>query len=325
MTLETTLPPQLCIVVPCYNEEDVLPETCSRFTQFLETLSASGEVSSDSYVLFVDDGSKDQTWRLVEEYASASKWLRGLKLSRNRGHQNAVLAGLLEAEGDLLVSIDADLQDDVTVITDMVKSVRDENAEIVYGVRSDRTSDSAFKRLTAEGFYKFLTMLGVEIVFNHADFRMMTRKAVEAFREFEEVNLFLRGMAPLVGFKATTVEYVRTERFAGESKYPVRKMISLAWEGVTSLSIRPLRLIVAFGLLVSAFAFIAGIGAILLRLAGFGIAGWTSVIVSIYFLGGVQLISTGLIGEYVGKLYLEAKRRPRYIVEQMTNSKDQKS
>lgn len=306
--------PELCIVVPCYNEEEVLGECSSRLLALLKRLTMAGAVGPGSHVLFVDDGSRDKTWSLIANLAATSSQIRGLRLSRNRGHQNAVLAGLLEAEGELLVSIDADLQDDVDAIEEMVARAK-EGADVVYGVRTKRTTDSAFKRVTAEGFYRFMAMLGVETVFNHADFRLMSRRAVEAFREFGEVNLFLRGMMPMLGFHSAVVKYERTGRFAGQSKYPLRKMLSLAWEGVTSLSVRPLRLIISLGLLIAILSFAAGLWALGLRLSGHTEVGWASIVVAVFFLAGIQLVAIGVIGEYVGKIYLETKRRPRYIVD----------
>lgn len=309
--------PNLSIVVPCFNEEEVLEESTKRFCCLLENLVAQRLISDASHVLYVDDGSRDRTWALITQHSEASPRVRGLKLSRNQGHQRAVLAGLLESGGDLVVSIDADLQDDVTAIEDMVKLARD-GVDVVYGVRTKRTSDSAFKRATAEGFYRFMAMLGVETVFNHADFRLMSRRAVEAFREFGEVNLFLRGMMPMLGFRSAVVNYERTERFAGQSKYPLRKMLSLAWEGVTSLSVRPLRLITSLGLLIALASFGASLWTLAMRLSGHTVDGWASIMVAIFFLSGIQLVATGVIGEYVGKIYLETKRRPRYIIDART-------
>jgi len=314
--------PVLSIIVPCFNEEDVFIECQARLVAFLEQMVGSESLSLKSHVLFVDDGSKDNTWGLISQYSEKSHWLRGMKLSCNRGHQNAVFGGLMEAEGDILVSIDADLQDDINAIACMIKKYKEERLDIVYGVRSDRSSDTLFKRVTAQYYYKLLNILGVDVVYNHADFRLMSRRAVEGLRQFQEVNLFLRGMMPLVGFRTGSVEYSRSERFAGESKYPFKKMLALAWEGVTSLSIRPLRLITAFGLIVSVCSFIFGVVAIGLRLAGYGVAGWTSIIVAVFFLGGVQLLALGLIGEYIGKIFLEVKRRPRFLVEARAGGED---
>lgn len=310
----------LSIVVPCYNEEEVLPLTVDHLLTLLKRLIDAGRVEAHSHVLFVDDGSRDRTWDLIEDFAAANREVRGLKLSRNRGHQFAVLAGMLEAEGDLIATIDADLQDDVDAIALMVDAHLEQDAQIVYGVRSARDTDTVFKRVTAEGFYKFMEGLGVEVVFNHADFRLLSRRALEAFREFQEANLYLRGMMPMLGFKTAIVEYARAERAAGESKYPVWKMLSLAWEGVTSLSVRPLRLITIAGVLVAGLAFAYGLFSIMQWALGVTVSGWTSLIAAVSFLGGVQLLALGVIGEYIGKIYFEVKRRPRYIVEKSIGS-----
>jgi glycosyltransferase involved in cell wall biosynthesis len=310
--------PVMAIIVPCYNEQDVLPISVPAFRELLAGLIEAGKLSARSHLVLVDDGSKDATWSLIEGLADQHGDVRGLKLSRNRGHQNAVLAGMLEAEGDLLVTIDADLQDDHTVIEAMVDAHVRDRAEIVYGVRSARDADTPFKRITAEGFYKLLRGLGVEVVFNHADFRMLTRKAVESLRAFEEVNLFLRGMVPMLGYKTAIVEYERSERAAGTSKYPLVKMLSLAWEGITSLSVRPLRLITSLGALVALFAFLGALASLVQWVSGATVSGWASLIVAVTLLGGMQLLAIGMVGEYIGKLYLEVKRRPRYIIECVT-------
>ncbi len=305
----------LCIVIPCYNEEDVLPITVDRINTLLVGMVKGEQVSAESHALFVDDGSKDKTWSMIEHFASQHDFVRGLKLSRNRGHQFAVLAGMMEAEGDLIVSIDADLQDDVDAIAKMVDANQIDGAEVVYGVRSARDTDTAFKRLTAQGFYRFMETLGVEVVYNHADFRLLSRRALESLRDFEERNLFLRGLMPMLGYKSAIVEFERSERVAGESKYPIWKMLSLAWEGVTSLSVRPLRLITSAGALVAFVAFLGALISVLQWALGQTVSGWTSVIVAVMFLGGVQLLALGVIGEYIGKVYSEVKRRPRYIVD----------
>lgn len=307
--------PLLTIIVPCFNEEAVLEKSTETFMALLKRMIIDGQISKNSHVLFVDDGSKDNTWTLISRFASSSSLIRGIKLSRNRGHQNALLAGLLEAEGDLMVSVDADLQDDINTIMEMVKSANN-GAEIVYGVRSSRETDSLFKRISAETFYRFLRALGVEVVFNHADFRLMSRRAVESFRQFGEVNLFLRGMVPMLGFRADVVFYERAARLAGESKYPLRKMLSLAWEGVTSLSVQPLRFITLIGVLVSVISFLGGLWVLLSALSGHSIEGWASVMLGIFLLGGIQLLALGVIGEYVGKIYVETKKRPRFIIEE---------
>lgn len=307
--------PVLAIVVPCYNEEEVLPETARRLGDLVERLVHDGKVSSESTIRFVDDGSRDRTWQLIEELAASSPHFRGVKLSRNRGHQNALLAGVFSAEGDAVVTVDADLQDDIEVIAQMVDHFNG-GTEIVYGVRESRTSDTAFKRSTAEGYYRLLKLMGVDLVFNHADYRLMSRRAIQCLQEYSEVNMFLRGIIPLLGFRTATVFYARSERFAGESKYPLRKMLALAIDGVTSFSVAPLRFISLLGFLVCAFSLVM-VGIVLYgKLVQHGtIPGWASSVLPIYFLGGVQLLSIGILGEYVAKIYLESKRRPRFFVE----------
>ena len=306
---------RLAIVVPCFNEEEVLPETNRRLLALLDRLQSQGLINGQSAVHYVDDGSKDGTWSLIESLAACDARAHGIKLSRNRGHQNALLAGLLSVEGDAVVSIDADLQDDVSVIEVMVQAFA-AGSEVVYGVRDSRQSDSAFKRSTALMYYGLMRKLGVDLVHNHADFRLLGRRAVEALRQYGEVNMFLRGIVPLIGFRTTTVRYDRAERFAGVSKYPLRKMLTFAVEGITSFSIVPLRLITLLGFLVSglSFAMIVFIiyGTLVMRAV---IPGWASSVVPIYFLGGIQLLSIGILGEYVAKIYLETKQRPRYIIE----------
>ncbi|MFN3235528.1 MAG: glycosyltransferase family 2 protein [Pseudomonadales bacterium] len=312
--------PVLSIILPCYNEEEVLPESSSRLITFLESLISKGKVSSESRLFFIDDGSSDNTWTLIEQLNEHEPLARGLKLARNFGHQRAVLAGLLEVPGDLLISMDVDLQDDIEAIEKMVDTHLLNQADVVYGVRDDRSSDSVFKRSTAEGFYKLLNLLGVEVVANHADFRLMSRKVVESFRQFGESNLFLRGLVPLVGYKSDIVYYERAERFAGTSKYPLRKMLALAVDGVTSMSVVPLRLISSLGLLIFLVSTLMIIwitlGAVLTDIP---VPGWASTVLPIYFIGGVQLLCTGTIGEYIGKIYLEVKNRPRYIIEKTTD------
>ena len=306
---------RLAIVVPCYNEEEVLPETNRRLLDVLTRLHVLGLTTSDSAVHYVDDGSRDRTWALIEDMAASDARVHGFKLSRNQGHQSALMAGMLSVEGDAIVSIDADLQDDVTVIEAMVREFIS-GAEIVYGVRDSRDSDSAFKRSTALAYYRLLRRMGVDLVHNHADFRLMGRRAVDALRDYGEVNMFLRGVVPMIGYRATTVKYDRAERFAGVSKYPLRKMLAFAIEGITSLSVVPLRLITLLGLTVSALSFAMIIfilyGTLVLKAA---IPGWASSVVPIYFLGGIQLLCVGILGEYVSKIYLETKRRPRYFIE----------
>jgi glycosyltransferase involved in cell wall biosynthesis len=306
---------RLAIVVPCYNEEEVLPETNRRLTSLLVRMHAAGQVTSDSAIHYVDDGSRDGTWRLIEQLAASNPLVHGIKLSRNRGHQAALLAGLLTVEGDALVSVDADLQDDVEVIAKMVAEFEN-GAEVVYGVRDSRKTDTAFKRNTALAYYGLMRRMGVDLVHNHADFRLLGRRAIEALREYGEVNMFLRGIVPLIGYRATSVKYDRAERFAGVSKYPLRKMLTFALEGVTSLSVVPLRLITLLGLIISlaSFAMIIFIiyGTLVMEAV---VPGWASSVVPIYFLGGIQMLSMGVVGEYVAKIYLETKRRPRYFIE----------
>jgi len=293
----------------------VLPETARRLGDLMDRMVLAGKVSTESTIRFVDDDSRDHTWQLIEELAVSSPRFRGVKLSRNRGHQNALLAGVFSAEGDAVVTIDADLQDDIEVIAQMVDHFNS-GTEIVYGVRESRTSDTAFKRGTAEGYYRLLKLMGVDLVFNHADYRLMSRRALQCLQEYSEVNMFLRGIIPLLGFRTATVFYARSERFAGESKYPLRKMLALAIDGVTSFSVAPLRFISLLGFLVCAFS-LAMVGIVLYgKLVQNGtIPGWASSVLPIYFLGGVQLLSIGILGEYVAKIYLESKRRPRFFVE----------
>jgi polyisoprenyl-phosphate glycosyltransferase len=310
-------PPKLSIVVPCYNEEEVLSETASRLGSLLSHLVADERVSATSQIIFIDDGSGDETWRLIANLTT-SEHFAGLKLSRNRGHQNALIAGLQYADGDIVISVDADLQDDLNAIPQMLDKAAI-GADIVYGVRGDRTSDTWFKRASAEGYYRTLGLLGVEIVHNHADYRLLTRRALESMRAYDEVNLFLRGIIPQLGYKTAIVEYTRSERFAGESKYPLRKMLSLAFDGVTSFSARPLRSISVAGAIVSLISFLVGVWAIVTALAGHSLPGWASTVIPLYFMGGIQLLSLGVIGEYLGKTYMEVKRRPRFHVEEARN------
>lgn len=306
---------RLAIVLPCYNEEEVLPETNRRLLALLSKMHGEGLIGKESSLHYVDDGSKDGTWALIESLAKADARVHGIKLSRNRGHQPALLAGLMTVEGDALVSIDADLQDDVAVIEQMVLE-HIAGAEVVYGVRDSRQTDSIFKRNTALMYYRIMKTMGVDLVHNHADFRLLGRRAVEALRQYGEVNMFLRGIVPMIGYRAVTVKYDRAERFAGVSKYPLRKMLTFAIEGVTSLSVIPLRLITLMGFLVSAFSFAMILfilyGSLVMNAV---IPGWASSVVPIYFLGGIQLLSIGILGEYVAKIYLETKQRPRYFIE----------
>lgn len=313
--VEAQLPPMLTVVVPCYNEEEVLEETCRQLDALLADLVQSAAVSASSMILFVDDGSQDSTWSIIDALSQSHGRVNGLKLSRNRGHQNALMAGLLSAPGDVVVSIDADLQDDVSAVGRMVEA-HAHGAEIVYGVRKSRKKDGLFKRSSAEGYYKLLNRLGVNVVFNHADYRLMSRKAVEALRGYGEANLFLRGIVPELGFTTAIVEYDRAERFAGESKYPLSKMLSLAMDGVTSFTISPLRAITSLGFTISILSFVFGLWALIASIMGSNVVpGWTSIVAPMFFLGGIQLLSIGVLGEYVGKIYLETKQRPRFIIE----------
>lgn len=313
--------PVLYIIVPCYNEEKVLPLTAPVFLSKLSQLSEEGLISKDSRVLFVNDGSKDSTWSIIEQLSEQDEHYIGISQSRNRGHQNAVLAGLMEAKDccDITISIDADGQDDVNAMDDMVRAYLD-GCEVVYGVRSSRESDTFFKRFTAQSFYKLLAALGAEVVYNHADYRLISARVLQEFAGYKEVNLFLRGLVPLVGFKSTTVEYVRNERLAGDSHYPLKKMIALALDGITSLSVKPLQLIMTFGIVVAIVSFIGCIWALITALCGKSVAGWASTTCIICFVSGVQLISLGIIGEYIGKIYLETKQRPRYIISERTEN-----
>ena len=316
------MPPKLIIVVPCYNEEAVLPITAPLFRQKLEDLTASGAIAEDSRVLFVNDGSRDGTWELICALAKEDEHFIGISQSRNRGHQNAVLAGLMEAKDmcDITISIDADGQDDINAMDRMVAAWKD-GCEVVYGVRSSRETDTFFKRFTAQSFYRFLSLLGAEVVYNHADYRLISSRVLQEFANYKEVNLFLRGLIPLVGFKSTSVEYERSERLAGESHYPLKKMIALAVDGITSLSVKPLHLITTFGIFVAIVSFIGCLWALIAALSGKTVAGWASMTCIICFVSGVQLICLGIIGEYIGKIYMETKQRPRYIISERTYGK----
>lgn len=311
--------PILYIVIPCYNEEDVLPITSSEFLDELQLLISKQKISDESKILFVNDGSSDKTWEMIKTLSKKDKRFSGVSLSRNMGHQNAVLAGLMEAKDkcDITISIDCDGQDDITAMEAMVDAYAN-GFEVVYGVRSKRKTDTFFKRFTAESFYKLLKLMGAEVVFNHADYRLISAKALREFAHFGEVNLFLRGLIPLVGFKSTSVYYERHERKAGESHYPLKKMLSLAFDGITSLSVKPLRMITALGIFVSMISFIGVIYAVIQKFVGSTVAGWASTTCLVCFLGGLQLISLGVIGEYIGKIYMEVKHRPRYIVDERT-------
>lgn len=311
--------PRLWMVIPCYNERDVLPLTAPLFLKELKNLISAGKVSKDSRILFVNDGSRDDTWDIIRGLSKSDDHFIGISQSRNRGHQNAVLAGLMEAKDkcDITISIDCDGQDDISAMDKMVDEYHN-GSEIVYGVRSSRKTDTWFKRTTAQGFYRFLNHMGAEVVYNHADYRLVSARVLAHFADFKEVNIFLRGMFPLVGFKSTSVYYERHERMAGRSHYPLRKMLALAFDGITSLSIKPISIICGIGVGVSLIGFIGVIWAIVMAVIGNTVAGWASIVCIICFLGGIQLLSMGIIGEYVGKTYLESKHRPRYIISEKT-------
>lgn len=306
----------LYLVIPCYNEQEVLRDTAQKLKVKMTSLIESGKISADSKVAFVNDGSKDSTWKIIEELHGEDKLFLGVKLSRNKGHQNALLGGLMTVKDDcdVTISLDADLQDDINAIDEMMDKYYD-GCDIVYGVRDNRETDTAFKRMTAEGFYKVMRLMGAEIKFNHADYRLMSKRALEGLKEFKEVNLFLRGIVPMIGYKSSEVYYKRGERLAGESKYPLKKMIAFAVEGVTSLSIKPIRFITFLGVFIFAVSIIMLIYFLIRHFTGGTVAGWTSLVVSIWAMGGLQLLSIGVIGEYIGKVYLETKERPKYIIE----------
>ncbi|MBE6811402.1 MAG: glycosyltransferase family 2 protein [Ruminococcaceae bacterium] len=308
---------KLYLVIPCYNEQEVLPITAQKIREKMQALQQRGKITADSKVVFVDDGSKDKTWELICALHKADKLFRGIKLAHNKGHQNALLAGMMtvRAECDAIISMDADLQDDINAIDEMIERCY-EGCDIVYGVRCARDKDTAFKRGTAHGFYKVMKWLGVEIVNDHADYRLMTKRALAALADFDEVNLFLRGLVPLLGFKTATVEYERGERAAGESKYPLKKMIAFAMEGITSMSVKPIRLVTVLGFLIFAVSIIMLLYSLIRHLIGATVTGWTSTVVSIWAIGGLQLLAIGVIGEYIGKIYLETKHRPKYTVEE---------
>lgn len=317
--------PVLYIVIPCYNEEKVLPVTAPLFRNKLKSLIDAGKISENSRIMFVDDGSGDKTWEIISSLSKGENCFCGISLSRNRGHQNALLAGLMEAKSlcDVTISIDCDGQDDLDAMDKMVDEYLG-GADIVYGVRDSRKTDTVFKRATAHLFYKFLKLMGAETVYNHADYRLMSAKALEALSKFREVNIYLRGMVPMVGFKSTCVYYDRRERLAGKSHYPLRKMLSLAVSGITSLSIKPIHLIAAFGFFVAAVSLLGIIWSIVMLVLHKTVPGWASTVSIICFLGGIQLLSLGVIGEYIGKMYLEIKGRPRYIIDRRTNEEEKK-
>ncbi len=313
--------PILYIVVPCYNEEDVLPITSRLFLEKIEELIQKKVIADESRILFVNDGSKDRTWEIICSLATENEKYIGISQSRNRGHQNAVLAGLMEAKDVCDISIDCDGQDDMNAVNSMVEEYQN-GCEVVYGVRSKRDTDTFFKKFTAEAFYKILNRMGAEVIFNHADYRLVSSRVLNAFADFKEVNIFLRGLIPLVGFKSTAVYYERHERIAGTSHYPLKKMLALAFDGITSLSIKPIHIISGIGLIISIFSFVGVIWSIVVQLLGKTVAGWASMTSIICFIGGVQLICLGVLGEYIGKIYLEVKARPRYIISDRTSKKE---
>ena len=311
---------RLMVVIPCYNEEEVLPETSRRLVEKMKSLMEKGLITEDSKVLLVNDGSKDRTWEMITELHKENPMFEGLKLSRNRGHQNALLAGLMTARNrcDISISMDADLQDDMDAMDRFIEKYN-EGCEIVYGVRNKRETDTWFKRETALFFYRLMKALGVDITFNHADYRLMSNRALNALAQYREVNLFLRGLAPLVGFQSDVVYYDRSERFAGESKYPLKKMLAFAIDGITSFSVKPLRLITSVGFVIFVVSLFMLLYALIAWISGKTVAGWTSMLGSIWLIGGIQLLSLGVIGEYVGKIYNETKRRPRFIIDRYLN------
>lgn len=308
---------KLYLAIPCYNEEEVLTTTAEILKNKFTDLMAKGKISDDSKIVFIDDGSKDKTWELIKGLYDKDKLFSGIKLSCNRGHQNALLCGLmtLKEHADAVISIDADLQDDINAFDEMLEKYEN-GCDVVYGVRSKRETDTFFKRFTAESFYKILNSMGAKVVFNHADYRLMSKRALEYLAEYQETNIFLRGLVPLIGFKSDIVEYERSERLAGESKYPLKKMLALAWEGITSLSIQPIRLVTGTGIVVFALSLLMLAYFLFRYFTGATVAGWASLAVSIWAIGGLQLLAIGIVGEYIGKIYLETKRRPRFIVDE---------
>ena len=315
----------LYIVIPCYNEEKVLSITSGIFLEKMQKLIQDEKIDEKSRIMFVNDGSKDRTWEIILELAKKDEHFIGISQSRNRGHQNAVLAGLMEAKDccDITISIDCDGQDDINAMDQMIEEYYD-GCEIVYGVRNKRETDTIFKRCTAQGFYKFLNAMGAEVVYNHADYRLVSSRVLQEFANYKEVNLFLRGMFPLVGFKSTSVYYERHERIAGESHYPLRKMLALAFDGITSLSVKPIRMITELGIIIAMLSFAGVIWSIVMALLGRTVSGWASMVCIVAFIGGVQLICTGVIGEYIGKIYMEVKHRPRYIISERTMNQEEK-
>jgi len=313
-------PQTLYLVIPCYNEEEVLPETSKRLLGKMNTMIQNNLINNKSKIVFVDDGSKDRTWEIIEQLHNENEYFSGIKLSRNKGHQNALMAGLMAVKdnADMVISLDADLQDDINAIDKFVEKYYEGN-EIVYGVRSSRKTDTFFKKNTALAFYKLMSLMGVDIVYNHADYRLMSKRALNELANFNEVNLFLRGIIPLIGFKWDTVEYERNERFAGESKYSLRKMLSFAVDGITSFSVKPIKMVLNLGIIMMLISFIMLVYAIIVKILGYAEAGWAFIICSIWLVAGVQMLSLGIIGEYVGKIYSEVKARPKFIVEKFVN------
>ncbi len=307
----------LYLVIPCYNEEEVLPETSKRLTAKLGAMIEMGLISQDSKIVFVNDGSKDHTWQFIRQYHEENPMIQGINLSRNKGHQSALLAGLMTVKEycDMAISMDADLQDDVDAIEQFVEKYY-EGCEVVYGVRSERKTDSFFKRASAQSFYKLMLHMGVEIVYNHADYRLMSRRALDEMEGFKEVNLFLRGIVPLIGFQSGVVTYERHERFAGESKYPLKKMLNFAFDGITSFSVKPIRMVTTLGIIIFAISILMLIYFLITWCIGWTVPGWTSIVVSVWAIGGLQLLAIGIIGEYIGKIYMETKARPKFIVQE---------
>ncbi len=317
----------LYVVIPCYNEEEVLQETTRRLKEKLTKLIKNKKISNKSKVMYVNDGSKDKTWEIIKNINENEELFTGITLSRNRGHQNALLAGLMTAKkyADVVISMDADLQDDINAMDAMIDKYND-GCDIVYGVRSSRKKDSWFKKTTAQGFYKFMKLMGVDVVYNHADYRLTSKRILDSFENFKEVNLFLRGMFPLVGYSSDVVYYERNERFAGKSKYPLKKMLNFAWDGITSFSIKPIRLVLSLGVVIFAISLLVLLYCLIIKLCGKAVAGWTFIVGSIWLVSGIQMLSIGIIGEYIGKIYSETKARPRYIIsENLEDIKNEKN
>lgn len=314
---------KLYIVIPCYNEEEVLDKTKTELKKKMNTLIQNKKIDKQSKVIFVNDGSKDKTWDLIQQFYQGDKLFGGINLSRNRGHQNALLAGLLTVkdDADIVISMDADLQDDIDAIDLMIEK-RKEGADVVYGVRNSRKKDSFFKRTTAQGFYRVMKMLGVDVIYNHADYRLTSRRVLNSLKDYREVNLFLRGIFPLIGFKSDIVYYERKERFAGKSKYPLKKMLNFAWDGITSFSVKPIRLVLNVGVVILFLSFLMILYSVIQKIFGNTVDGWTFIVCSLWLLGGIQMLSLGIIGEYIGKIYSETKARPRYLVTDYLVSKD---